>query len=64
MLAALAGRAGAVVSKETLLRDVWGDATADAHALEVTVSRLRRQLGDAASSLQTVVRRGYLLKTG
>ncbi len=63
VLAMLSVRAGAVVSKESLLRDVWGDAAADPHALEVTVSRLRRQLGDAASSLETVVRRGYLLKT-
>jgi uroporphyrinogen-III synthase len=64
VLATLASRAGAVVSKATLLGEVWGDADADPHALEVTVSRLRRQLGDAADSLETVVRRGYLLKTG
>lgn len=64
VLATLAARAGAVVSKATLLRDIWGDAQADPHALEVTVSRLRRQLGDAASSLETVTRRGYLLNTG
>jgi uroporphyrinogen-III synthase len=63
VLGALAARPGAVVSKATLLRDVWGDSHADAHALEMAVSRLRRQLGDAGAAIQTVVRRGYVLKT-
>jgi DNA-binding response OmpR family regulator len=61
VLAVLARRAGRVVSKPTLLREVWGDAQADPHALEVTVGRLRRQLGPAGADLTTVVRRGYLL---
>jgi uroporphyrinogen-III synthase len=61
VLRALARRPGAVVAKRDLLREVWGDADADHHALEVTVGRLRRRLGDAGTSVRTVVRRGYQL---
>ena len=57
-------RPGVVVSKESLLRSVWGDKASDPHALEMTISRLRRQLGDAGTAIQTIVRRGYRLKTG
>ena len=39
-------------------RAVWGRG-ADQHALEVTVTRLRRRLGSAGSVIATVVRRGY-----
>ncbi len=52
---------GAVISRRELLRVVWNDTSADAHALEVTVARLRKRLGSAGSALQTVVRRGYRL---
>jgi uroporphyrinogen-III synthase len=61
VLRALAARAGVVVSKTTLLREVWGDAAADPHALEMVISRLRRQLAPASASLRTVIRRGYML---
>lgn len=63
VLAALAQRAGTVVSKTTLLREIWGADGADPHALEMTVSRLRSRLGTAGTSLETVLRRGYLLAT-
>ncbi|MDP1795116.1 MAG: uroporphyrinogen-III synthase [Acidimicrobiales bacterium] len=61
VLAVLADRPGAVVAKPTLLKAVWGDASADPHALEMVVSRLRRQLGPGGKALRTVVRRGYML---
>ncbi len=61
VLRALARRSGAVVAKRVLLREVWGDADADDHALEVTIGRLRRRLGDGGSSVRTVMRRGYQL---
>jgi uroporphyrinogen-III synthase len=57
----LADANGAVVPKRTMLRGVWGDASADEHTVEVTVSRLRRRLGAAGSAVQTVPRRGYRL---
>jgi uroporphyrinogen-III synthase len=52
---------GAVVSRGDLLREVWGTATADKHALEVTVARLRKRLGAAGDAVRTVIRRGYRL---
>jgi uroporphyrinogen-III synthase len=60
VLRVLVARTGSVVPKRALMREVWGDAAADPHALEMVVSRLRRQLGPAGSSLRTVVRRGYI----
>jgi uroporphyrinogen-III synthase len=61
VLRVLARQPGTVVSKRVLLQEVWGDADADAHALEVTVGRLRRRLGAAGGSVRTVIRRGYQL---
>lgn len=61
VLRALADAAGAVVTKRALLRDVWGPAATDEHAVEVTVSRLRRRLGPAGAAVRTVPRRGYRL---
>jgi uroporphyrinogen-III synthase len=61
VLHTLVDAGGAVVPKELLLRRVWGDVDADAHAVEVTVGRLRRRLGEAGGAVQTVPRRGYRL---
>ena len=44
VLAMLLRRPGAVVTKSELLRIVW-EGAAEAHAVEVTVGRLRRRLG-------------------
>ena len=52
---------GAVVGKPRLLREVWGPEFTDEHAVEVTVARLRRALGAAGASVETVPRRGYRL---
>lgn len=60
VLGMLARRPGAVVSKQTLLEEVWAGESDD-HVVEVTVGRLRRRLGDAGGSIETVVRRGYRL---
>lgn len=62
VLAVLVGRAGTVVPKSVLLKEVWGDG-ADPHSLEMVISRLRRQLGPASSAIRTVLRRGYMLAT-
>ena len=45
VFAVLAARIGVVMSPATLLRTVWGDASADEHVVGVTVGRLRRKLG-------------------
>ena len=61
LLAALAERPGAVVSKRALLRRVWGPGESDEHVVEVTMARLRQRLGVAAVGIETVIRRGYRL---
>ncbi len=60
LLAELAEAGGSVVSKSDLARNLWGPAT-DPHLVEVTVGRLRTQLGAAAGAVVTVHRRGYRL---
>ena len=62
LLASLAARPGAVLAKEDLLRQVWGDAADDTHVVEVTVGRLRRRLGTHGSAIAAVPRRGYALR--
>ena len=61
LLAALAERPGAVVSKRALLRRVWGPGENDEHVVEVTMARLRQRLGVAGVGIETVIRRGYRL---
>lgn len=61
LLAVLAQRGGAVVTKTELLAEVWGDAGGDPHLVEVSVGRLRRRLGASGSAIQAVPRRGYRL---
>jgi uroporphyrinogen-III synthase len=63
VLEILSERQGAVISKQALLQRVWQDES-DEHAVEVTVGRLRRRLGPAGMSIETVVRRGYRLAVG
>ncbi len=59
VLEVLSRRPGTVVNKAQLLAAVWQGA-ADGHAVEVTIGRLRRRLGDTLD-IQTVPRRGYRL---
>lgn len=63
VLEVLTERKGAVISKQALLQRVWQDES-DEHAVEVTVGRLRRRLGPAGASIETVMRRGYRLAAG
>ncbi|MFV0633481.1 response regulator transcription factor [Demequina sp.] len=50
LLHLLVANAGSVVSRDTLMRDVWGaDAGAPSKTLDMHVSWLRRKLGDDAS---------------
>jgi DNA-binding response OmpR family regulator len=64
VLLALALRAGAVVSKDELLREVWGDEdSVTRNVVEVYVGYLRRKLESvgAGDVLQTVRGHGYLV---
>jgi uroporphyrinogen-III synthase len=62
LLSVLAARAGAVVSKDDLLREVWRDPGGDPHVVEVAVARLRHRLGRDGAVVTTVTRRGYALR--
>jgi DNA-binding response OmpR family regulator len=66
VLDVLVGRAGAVVTKDELLRAVWGDEqAATRNAVEVYVGYLRRKLEAAGAGdvLRTVRGHGYLVTT-
>jgi hypothetical protein len=56
-------REGVAVTREELLREVWGHewTGASSNVVEVVVSGLRRKLGDRAVALQTVRGVGYRL---
>jgi len=61
VLRALADRPGRVVSRGELLGHLPSGAAASEHAVEVAVARLRSAVG--APLVQTVVKRGYRLRT-
>ena len=63
LLSALVARAGDVVTKDELMREVWPDTFVEEANLSVNVAALRKALGDAPGGrayIQTVPRRGYL----
>ena len=62
VLAVLIRRAGVVVLRSALLAEVWGPG-ADPHTMEVTIGRLRRRLGPVGEAIESVPRRGYVLRT-
>ena len=59
----LQGREGVAVTREELLREVWGHewTGGSSNVVEVVVSGLRRKLGDRAAALETVRGVGYRL---
>lgn len=62
LLGYLASRGGEVVSKESLLDDVWGAREISESALTRTVTELRHALGDDVAKprfLETIPKRGY-----
>jgi Tol biopolymer transport system component/DNA-binding winged helix-turn-helix (wHTH) protein len=64
LLAYLAGSPGTVISKETLLNEVWGTEAISESALTRTISELRDALDDDAPQprfLETIPKRGYRL---
>lgn len=61
VLSALMSSTGRPLSRAELLTRAWHHETADEHAVEMTVARLRAALGSAGSVVQTVVKRGYRL---
>src|SRR5882724_4670842 len=62
LLLALVERHGQLVSREELLKLVWGDADVDDSNLAVNISALRKTLGtriDGGQFIETIPRRGY-----
>lgn len=55
---------GRVLTRETLLRNVWGyDYMGDARAVDTHVKKLRAKLGTCAKNIKTVIRTGYKFET-
>jgi DNA-binding winged helix-turn-helix (wHTH) protein/tetratricopeptide (TPR) repeat protein len=64
VLVCLAGHRGRVVSKEELVREVWGGRFVSDDVVWRSIGELRRALGDDSRSptfIRTVPKRGYLL---
>ena len=64
VLVYLAGSHGRVISKDTLLNDVWGTEAISESALTRTIAELRSALGDDPEQplfLETIPKRGYRL---
>jgi DNA-binding winged helix-turn-helix (wHTH) protein len=61
LLMRLAAQPGEVVSRETLLQEVWSDAVVVDEALTQAVARLRKALGDDGDYVETLSKRGYRL---
>jgi hypothetical protein len=62
LTAALLGRFGAVVSRDSLARAGWPEGAPGRNALDVHMLRLRRRLSPLALAIRTVRSRGYLLE--
>src|SRR5688572_12809256 len=59
----LLDRAGQVVGKDDLLREVWMDLVVTENSLAQCVKEIRRELADAQEAvLKTVHRRGYAIE--
>jgi DNA-binding winged helix-turn-helix (wHTH) protein len=64
VLVCLAGRAGEVVSKESIIQQVWSDRFVTDEVLTTAVFQLRKALGDEARNprfIQTISKKGYRL---
>lgn len=62
LLMTLINNRGRILSRETLLSDVWGYSTgADTRTVDTHMRRLREKLGDHASKVETMRGLGYRL---
>jgi DNA-binding response OmpR family regulator len=65
LLAALARDPGVVMTRDGLLETVWGtDFPGETRTVDVHVAEVRKQLGDAGPSIETVRGYGYRLLAG
>lgn len=62
ILTILAENQGAVVSRDTILNAVWGDASySNSLSLNVQITYLRRLIADPSVSIVSLKKRGYML---
>lgn len=62
ILTILAENLGAVVSRDTILNAVWGDASySNSLSLNVQITYLRRLIADPSVSIVSLKKRGYML---
>lgn len=59
MLTVLLENQGRVVSRETIIERLWPDTFVDENNLSVTISMLRKALGEDATLIETIPRKGY-----
>ena len=63
ILTILADNVGKVVDRESILNNVWGDSSyANSLALNVQITYLRKLLADPSISINSLKKRGYILK--
>ena len=61
LLVSLARHAGSFVSRDSLMREVWGRAPNGSRTVDLHVRRLRAKLGRYGHAIETRVRVGYRL---
>ena len=62
ILLMLAENVGRIVERETILNEVWGDASyANSLALNVQITYIRRLLADPRLSITSIKKKGYIL---
>lgn len=65
LLHALARSAGKALTRERLAASVWQTPFDETHRLTVHISRLRKKLqGSAPWRIETITKRGYILRNG
>ena len=65
LLATMMEKRGQALSRELLLRDVWGyRSVVDSRTVDTHMRRLRGKLGDHAEKLETVRGEGYVFRVG
>lgn len=63
ILTILADNVGKVVDRESILNNVWGDSSyANSLALNVQITYLRKLLADPSIAINSLKKRGYILK--
>lgn len=63
LLALLVEKAGALVSREEILKDVWNQQAASPRVIDPHIVSIRDKLGGGAVTISSVYGKGYILKS-